>query len=833
MAPALPRWLKLATQTLVWAALWVLAATAAHAKPVRLAIDAVCQPEALANGNAIPSLGWEGIPTKILQVPTGQVCWVRLHRTAPATVSQRPDNQFLLVENSWGSDFNFFSADGQLLARSTVAGERYRLVVDKAQMYVPLPSDYAPLLYARVTSLQHFSTVRHNFDQGDWGDVVERQQRSVMVVASAWLLFSAAVFSLLLFLFHRHRQYVLFSAFALIYALTLFSDRGEFTAFGLTASSDLLSLSYPLSGMILGWVALDVGRFRLHAPWVARAVLLVMGLYGSLVVWQLSYMLGLAVPVRHFETYSEWVYDAAALLQLMLLWGSFKGWRRGDRVSGYLILGLTPLVLFEIQISDWLAWLSPGMSSWLRNNVGSTLRVISYLLLPLMFFGAIALRSRQAQREAVRLAQRDQLTNLPNRDHFLRLGETVLAQGNEAVLLAISIDRLKVINDVLGFEVGDAVIVQVGERLSRIGHGTLARVQTNQFCLLLAHVTLLPSVERDFGITFRKPVTVRGETMDVALRVGLAHQQDGQHMGALLRNADVALGVAKATRSNWLTYDPAMNTTRPESLSLLSELDRAIENNEFELHLQPKVRLTDGRITGAEALLRWRHPQRGLVPPYDFIPFAEQTGKITALTTWVLRESARLAGSLKQRGLHLRISVNLSVADLREPLFVDRAVALVQSQGARPEDLRLEVTETGMMEDPQLSLTILHALHDAGFSLAVDDFGTGYSSLAYLQKMPVAELKVDRSFVRHVLPDTDGAALLDSIIAMGHRLGLSVVAEGGETAQECQVLQDMGCDYLQGWFVAKAMPFDEFSQWLKRNDPFAAAARDGAGSGTQ
>jgi EAL domain-containing protein (putative c-di-GMP-specific phosphodiesterase class I) len=209
-----------------------------------------------------------------------------------------------------------------------------------------------------------------------------------------------------------------------------------------------------------------------------------------------------------------------------------------------------------------------------------------------------------------------------------------------------------------------------------------------------------------------------------------------------------------------------------------------------------------------------------MVPPNDFIPFAEQTGKISALTIWVIREGARLTADFRREGHPIVVSVNISTNDIREPQFVERVVDLVREQGASPSDLRMEVTESGMMEDPRLSLTVLHALRDAGFSLSIDDFGTGYSSLSYLQKMPVAELKIDRSFVCNVQAGTDGADLLDSIIALGHRMGLSVVAEGAETAQECALLKTLGCDYLQGWFVAKAMPIADFVQWLKVNDPF-------------
>jgi diguanylate cyclase (GGDEF)-like protein len=671
-----------------------------------------------------------------------------------------------------------------------------------------------------VQSLNQFATVRHRLYQGDGLSILRLQKRLLQDAAVGWLLFSAAVFSLLFFVFQRNRDFVLFSCFAFIFSLTLFSDRGELSPFGLTASSGVLSLAYPLSGFVLAVVALYVGRFAMLAPWVARAIYVVAALYGSLALWQFSMVLGIAGASALFEAFSDYVYNVAALLQVLLFWGSFQAWRRGDKVNLLLAIGIAPLILFEIQISNWFADLAPALSGALSAWLGSSLRITSYLLLPAMFFVAIAYRARRAQTDAIRLARQDHLTNLPNRDHFLVLGKKILDRNKDALLLAINIDRLKAINDVLGFQVGDAVIVQVGERLAAIEQGVLARVQTNQFCLLLSHAEELPEVRRKIETLIARPVVVLDQSLDLSLTIGLA-RQDGPSVSALMRDADIALGVAKTTKVNWLTYEPVMDTTRPESLSLLSELSRAIAESELQLFLQPKVRLSDGKVTGAEALVRWHHPTRGMVPPNDFIPFAEQTGKISALTLWVMCEGARIAAALRSEGQPIVLSVNISTNDLREPQFVERVLGIVQAQGALASDMRLEVTESGMMENPQLSLTVLHALRDAGFSLSIDDFGTGYSSLSYLQKMPVAELKIDRSFVRNVTPGTDGAELLDSIIALGHRMGLSVVAEGAETVQECALLQQLGCDYVQGWYVAKAMPAKDYLVWLRNNDPFA------------
>jgi diguanylate cyclase (GGDEF)-like protein len=780
-------------------------------------LDTLCDRQELFVNQTVPDLPWQPTRENKVELPVRSTCWVRL--TRPVDGDAAGANQFLRFDNSWGSNFSLYSATGELLAKSTVAGERYRTLADKIRVYFPLEPGSPSVLYARVDSVNNFFKVRHSFTQVDGNAVVARQRRDLQDVAAGWLLFSAAVFSALFYLFQHNRDYALFSLFAFVFSMTLFADRGELVPFGLTSSSDVLSLSYPLSGLVLAWLSLHVGRFAVHAPGVARAVQMVIALYAALAGWQVVAMLGVPLPTALFEAFADWVYNTTAVLQLFVLWGCFQAWRSGDKTSILLAIGVAPLILFEIQISGWFSALAPTLAGAMASVFGSSLRIASYVLLPTMFFIVIAYRAQQVQRDAIRLARQDHLTNLPNRDHFLQLGQSRLNASKRAVLLAIHIDRLKAINDVLGFQLGDAVLVEVSKRLVAIGEGVVARVQTNQLCLLLPNSERLAQVRSQLESAFAEPVTVLGQTLDVSLSIGMAHST-GEPMTLLLRNADIALGVAKSLKVNWLAYEPVMDTTRPESLSLLSELSRAIEGSELRLFLQPKVRLSDGKVTGAEALVRWHHPTRGMVPPNDFIPFAEQTGKISALTIWVIREGARLTADFRREGHPIVVSVNISTNDIREPQFVERVVDLVREQCASPSDLRMEVTESGMMEDPRLSLTVLHALRDAGFSLSIDDFGTGYSSLSYLQKMPVAELKIDRSFVCNVQAGTDGADLLDSIIALGHRMGLSVVAEGAETAEECALLKTLGCDYLQGWFVAKAMPIADFVQWLKVNDPF-------------
>jgi EAL domain-containing protein (putative c-di-GMP-specific phosphodiesterase class I) len=381
------------------------------------------------------------------------------------------------------------------------------------------------------------------------------------------------------------------------------------------------------------------------------------------------------------------------------------------------------------------------------------------------------------------------------------------------------VDRFKAIVEVLGYQAVDTVMLQVSRRLGSISGVTLGKSQDTHFCLLCPDPLRLEGLRNDLSQAFSEPIQVLDHWLDVSLSIGVADNA-GESVAALMRNAEVALDAAKKLKLGWLKYDAQMETSRPENLSMLSELNAAIADNEFELYLQPKVRLLDGTVHSAEALIRWFHPVKGLIPPNHFIPFAEQTGKIRAITLWVLKEVAQITKTMRDRGQPLLISANVSALDLQDEDFVVRIYELVNSVGALPGDIRLELTESSLMGDPETSLVTLHALKSAGFSLSIDDFGTGYSSLAYLQKMPVTEVKIDRSFVHRVRSESESAALLDFIVALGHRLGLTVVAEGAETSYEWHLLKELGCDYVQGWVAAKALPIKDFLIWCEDHDPF-------------
>jgi EAL domain-containing protein (putative c-di-GMP-specific phosphodiesterase class I) len=281
----------------------------------------------------------------------------------------------------------------------------------------------------------------------------------------------------------------------------------------------------------------------------------------------------------------------------------------------------------------------------------------------------------------------------------------------------------------------------------------------------------------------------------------------------LLSRAEVAMYSAKRRTSGPLVYDPSIDVSSAQTLSLLSELRQALGEGQLRLYLQPKLALDSGKVVGAETLVRWQHPQRGLVPPMEFIPFAEQTGFIRTITMWVFEEAARHWRSLSAEGMKLSLSVNLSTRDLLDPELPQKFEALLAKHRVPAEAFCLEITESAIMDDPQRAQGTLERLSALGFRLSIDDFGTGYSSLAYLKRLPVDELKIDKSFVLSMEADVDDAKIVRSTIDLAHNLGLSVVAEGVENATVWNMLRELRCDQAQGFHMGRPMAAADFLQW--------------------
>ena len=445
----------------------------------------------------------------------------------------------------------------------------------------------------------------------------------------------------------------------------------------------------------------------------------------------------------------------------------------------------------------------------------------------------------EKQEQILQLAYWDSLTGLPNRVQFRDAVRDAIAHaqtagdGTTIAVIMLDLDRFKHVNDVLGYRVGDLLLGRVAERLSQQmvrGGDLVARLGGDEFAVLLRHgdAALAESVAARIGAAFDAPLTLEEHTVDMGAGIGIAcWPQHATDADVLLSHAEVAMYAAKRRANGPLMYDASFDAASAQTLSLLTELRQAVERGELRLYLQPKLMLDNGRVSGAEALVRWQHPQRGLVPPMEFIPFAEQTGFIRVLTMWVFEEAARHWLALQAEGLALTLSINLSTRDLLDPDLPAKFDALLVKHRVPAEAFCLEITESAIMDDPARALATLNRLSLLGFRLSIDDFGTGYSSLAYLKRLPVDELKIDKSFVMSMEKDADDAKIVRSTIDLAHNLGLTVVAEGVEDAKAWQMLRELECDEAQGYHMGRPMPATEFrawsDAWLARNPNRPAA----------
>lgn len=437
-----------------------------------------------------------------------------------------------------------------------------------------------------------------------------------------------------------------------------------------------------------------------------------------------------------------------------------------------------------------------------------------------------SMRSGIANRELEirRLAYWDPLTDLPNRAQFATQLKSAVdrarSSGGQCYILMMDLDRFQHVNDVLGHSFGDNLLRQVGQRLEQQlerENDKVARLGGDEYAILLPDIDQAEAVRQAKRVlkSLEVPMTIDDQAVDLGAGIGIAGYPDnGDDGDTLLNHAEVAMYVAKRRGSGFTVYDPAIDKSSQESLSLLSELRRAIDRDEFQLYVQPKVDLGQARVVGAEALVRWVHPDKGLIGPDSFIPFAETTGFIRLLTAWMLERTARLCARLRAAGLDLKMSVNLSTRDLLDQDLPVHVADILMRNTLPASSLCLEITESAIMDDPIRAQMTLERLNTMGVELAIDDFGTGYSSLAYLKRLPVDELKIDKSFVMNMERDADDAKIVRSTIDLGHNLGLRVVAEGLESMAVWKLLGQMGCDQAQGYFISKPMPADRFVTWL-------------------
>ncbi|HTJ92495.1 MAG TPA: EAL domain-containing protein [Pararobbsia sp.] len=449
----------------------------------------------------------------------------------------------------------------------------------------------------------------------------------------------------------------------------------------------------------------------------------------------------------------------------------------------------------------------------------------------------LAVSLAQANQELTHLALHDTLTKLPNRmlleDRLSQAIKTTDREGGAFALMFIDLDGFKAVNDAYGHRTGDLLLVDIAQRIrdSVRGQDTVARVGGDEFVL----VAQMRDASDAAGIAelvlheIEAPVHVGGHDLRVSASIGVAvYPGDGAHEHELLSNADAAMYYAKASGRNTFCYfETSMHQNVHNRLQLQQDLRKALLRKEFVLHYQPKFRAPSGPVLGAEALLRWQHPSRGLVPPCDFIPLAEKTGLIIPIGEWVLNEACRQMKTWLDAGHgDWTMAVNLSATQFAHTGLVDTVRNTLERHDLKPHHLTLEITESTAMRDVESSLVTLGELSAMGVKISIDDFGTGYSSLLYLKRLPATELKIDRGFVRELAHDSEDAAIVSAIVGLGQTLNLKIVAEGVETHAQQDFLTKLGCDSLQGFLLGEPMTAERFQRSVGSAKPETFLAQE-------
>ena len=493
---------------------------------------------------------------------------------------------------------------------------------------------------------------------------------------------------------------------------------------------------------------------------------------------------------------------------------------------GAFIVGSQQLVVFAADLphqtlSMWAARLPAAAVTALA--VIGALVLLPVMLLTTSLEAQMRASLRQARGVLHRHALTDLLTSLPNRQAFeLEIDQATVRADREQERLAlffVDLDGFKPINESFGHADGDKILREIGARLQSAlpAEAIVARLGGDQFLVLLTGDPRPSDAARraaDVQAAISAPVRVDGREASIGCSIGIAMYPEHGTAGALITHADAAMRACKSQGgATWCFFEPRMASGAREQVELLRDLRRALAEGQLELYYQPKVHAPSGQITGVEALVRWHHPTRGMVSPSIFIPIAERFGLIGALGDWVIDDSCRQIGAWRAEGLRMRVSINLSVHQLRQGSLSRHLQRALQRHGIQPQLLTVELTESVAMDDADGTIRTIEALNALGVHISIDDFGTGHSSLSYLRRLNVGELKIDRSFVFDLESSRDARAIVDAIVRLAQALGLKVVAEGVETEAQSAILRMLGCDELQGFLYAKPMSARSLALW--------------------
>jgi len=436
-----------------------------------------------------------------------------------------------------------------------------------------------------------------------------------------------------------------------------------------------------------------------------------------------------------------------------------------------------------------------------------------------------SMRTAIADREKsiLKLAYLDEMTGLPNRASFMKELNSAIYQSETnrepLSVLVMNLDRFKQINNVLGHDFGNELLHAVSIRISQVfrkDNDVVARISGDEFAVLLpaTNADVAMNIAQKLLQAFEKPIQLDDNFVDITAGIGIAnYPAHSNQIEQLLSFAEIAMQVSKAKKCGPVVFDPSFDAGSNVNLTLASELKNSIQNNELMLFVQPKIDLKSRVVTSVEALIRWKHPTRGMVFPDQFIPFAEQTGLIREITLWMIAEASNVSAQWLEKGISIPIAVNISARDLIDSDFPNKVSEILKSMGSNTSLISLEVTESSIMDDPHRAKQTLLHLSEMGIKLAIDDFGTGYSSLSYLKELPVSELKIDKSFVMHIEDNLNDRIIVSSTIELAHNMGLHVVAEGIENIKVWKFLQEMNCDYGQGYYMSRPIPVSDFEAW--------------------
>jgi diguanylate cyclase (GGDEF)-like protein len=625
---------------------------------------------------------------------------------------------------------------------------------------------------------------------------------------------------------------------------------------GMLAFSLPIRLSYDLLWTLVSlFAAIGVSAFALRIVTrssIRRRDILLGGLLMGAGICSMHYMGMQALKMNPGIDYDPAIVAMSVVIavvaSIVALWLAFTlrseyGWKAQVKKGGAAaIMGLAVIAMHYTGMEaarfglGSICMAKGGVNAdWLAVLVGmAALSLLTITLLLSVVDSRLATRTAslvnslsQANSQLHHLALHDTLTRLPNRslleDRITHSITSSERSGKRFALMFIDLDRFKTINDSLGHHYGDKLLQGVAERLTSglRAEDTVARLGGDEFVVLLAEIstpTAAGSVAQKLLDALALPMDIEGQQQSVSGSIGISiYPEDGTTLRELMSNADSAMYHAKKVgRGNHQFFAPEMNAAAGARLQLEQALRLALERKEFELHYQPKVDVASGEVMAMEALVRWRSPTRGLVPPYEFISVAEEIGLIIPLGAWVLRAACEQNQAWQDAGLaRLRVAVNLSAYQFRQKDLPEFVAGVLEQTGMAGQYLELEVTESVVMHNPQEAVRILEQLSAQGIHISVDDFGTGYSSLSYLKQFRLDTLKIDRSFVRDINSDADDAAIVRSVIALAHSLRLQVIAEGVETAEQLEYLRALGCDQYQGYLRSKPVPAAEFEAMLR------------------